>query len=150
MHSASASSLHRRHHRQPVPHGRRERADEARARLDALARLLDSAVRVPGTNVRVGADAFLNLIPGVGTLTAKGLSAYLIWEARRLGVPAATLLRMIGNVGVDFVISAVPVVGWVGDAFYRANQRNMALLRAHLDRGAHAAATPVSGTGAAR
>ena len=104
------------------------------ARLDALARLLDAAVRVPGTNVRVGADALLNLVPGVGTLVAKGLASYLILEARRNGVPTGTLLRMAANVAVDFAISAVPVVGWFGDAFYRANQRNIALLRAHLGR----------------
>ena len=110
------------------------RANETRARLDALARVLDSAVRVPGTNIRFGADALLNLILGVGTLTSKGMSAYLIWEARRLGVPMSTLLRMMGNVGVDFVISAIPLVGWVGDVFYRSNLRNMALLRKHLDR----------------
>jgi hypothetical protein len=89
---------------------------------------------VPGTNFRFGADALLNLIPDVGTLTSKGMSAYLIWEARRLGVPMSTLLRMMGNIGVDFVISAIPLVGWVGDVFYRSNLRNMALLRDHLDR----------------
>jgi hypothetical protein len=110
------------------------RAIETRARLDTLARFLDSAVRVPGTNIRFGADALLNLIPGVGTLTSKGMSAYLIWEARRLGVPMPMLLRMIGNVGVDFVISAVPLVGWVGDVFFRSNLRNMDLLRGHLDK----------------
>ncbi|WP_205769752.1 DUF4112 domain-containing protein [Microvirga sp. KLBC 81] len=109
------------------------RASETRARLDALARLLDSAIRVPGTNIRFGADALLNLIPGVGTLTSKGMSAYLIWEARRFGVPMSTLLRMVGNVGVDFAISAIPFVGWVGDVFYRSNLRNMDLLRRHLD-----------------
>jgi hypothetical protein len=110
------------------------RAVETRARLDALARLLDSAVRVPGTNIRFGADALLNLLPGVGTLTSTGMSAYLIWEARRLGVPMSTLLRMMGNVGVDFVFSAIPLVGWVGDVFYRSNLRNMDLLRTHLDK----------------
>jgi hypothetical protein len=110
------------------------RTSETQARLDILARFLDSAVRVPGTNLRFGADALLNLIPGIGTLTSKGMSAYLVWEARSLGVPMSTLLRMIGNVGVDFIISAVPLVGWVGDVFYRANLRNMALLRDHLDR----------------
>nr|WP_210381522.1 DUF4112 domain-containing protein [Microvirga zambiensis] len=99
-----------------------------------MSRLLDSAVRVPGTNIRFGADALLNLIPGIGLLTSKGMSAYLIWEARRLGVPTGTLLRMVGNVGVDFAISAIPVVGWVGDVFFRSNLRNMALLRDHLDR----------------
>jgi hypothetical protein len=110
------------------------RAGGARARLETLARFLDSAVRVPGTNIRFGADALLNLIPGVGTLTSKGMSAYLIWEARRLGVPMSTLLRMMGNVGVDFVIGAIPLVGWVGDVFYRSNLRNMDLLREHLDK----------------
>ena len=106
--------------------------DGARRRLDVLARVLDGAMRVPGTNVRVGADALLNLIPGVGTLAAKGLSAYLVWEARRLGVPPATLGRMLGNIGFDFVLGAVPILGWVGDVFFRANERNLALLRAHL------------------
>ncbi len=111
-----------------------DQSANVRARLEALARLLDSAVRIPGTNVRVGADAVLNLLPGVGTVTAKGLSAYLIWEARRLGVPMPMLLRMTGNVGLDLVLSAIPVVGWFGDVFFRANQRNIALLREHLDR----------------
>ena len=110
------------------------RATEARARLDSLARFLDSAIRLPGTNIRFGADALLNLLPGVGTLTSKGMSAYLIWEARRLGVPMSMILRMMGNVGVDVVISAIPLVGWVGDVFYRSNLRNMDLLRTHLDK----------------
>ncbi len=117
-----------------APPGRAGREGGARARLEAIARLLDSRWRVPGTNVRFGADAVLNLVPGVGLLAAKGVSAYLIWEAHRLGVPPGTLLRMVGNVALDAVISAVPLAGWVGDVFYRANLRNMALLRAHLDR----------------
>lgn len=108
--------------------------NEARERLDGLARMLDSAVRIPGTSIRVGADAALNLIPGIGTLAAKGVSGYLIWEARRLGLPTSTLLRMAGNVGVDAVISSIPVLGWFGDVFWRANTRNIALLRAHLDK----------------
>ncbi|MBD2750339.1 DUF4112 domain-containing protein [Microvirga sp. BT688] len=110
------------------------RAIETRARLDKLTRFLDSATRAPRTEIHFGADALLNLVPGVGTLTSKGMSVYLIWEARRLGVPISTLLRMIGNVGIDFAISAVPVVGWVGDVFFRSNLRNVALLRDHLDR----------------
>lgn len=118
--------------RAPARPGDREEA--ARARLEAIARLLDSRWRVPGTGIRFGADAALNLLPGVGLLASKGVSAYLIWEARRLGVPFGTLLRMVGNVGVDALVSAVPVAGWVGDVFYRANLRNMALLREHLDR----------------
>ena len=107
-------------------------AAETPARLDTVARFLDSAIRVPGTNIHFGADALLNLTPGVGMMTSKGMSAYLIWEARRLGAPMSTLLRMVGNVGVDFVIGAVPLAGWVGDVFYRPNLRNMDLLRRHL------------------
>jgi hypothetical protein len=110
------------------------RTEAARARLEAIAALLDSRWRVPGTNVRFGLDAALNFLPGIGTVASKGISAYLILEARRLGVPTGTLVRMIGNVGVDAVISAIPLAGWVGDAFFRANLRNMALLRQHLDR----------------
>ncbi len=108
--------------------------EATRARLQTLARWLDSAVRVPGTSIRIGADALLNVIPGAGTLVAKGLAAYLVLEARRLGVPRTTLLRMIGNVGIDFAISAIPVIGWFGDMFFRANSRNITLLMRHLDR----------------
>jgi hypothetical protein len=114
--------------------GRAGREEGARVRLEAIARLLDSRWRVPGTGVRFGADAVLNLLPGVGLLAAKGASAYLIWEARRLGMPFGTLLRMVGNIALDAVISAVPLAGWVGDVFWRANLRNVALLREHLDR----------------
>ncbi len=105
---------------------------ETLERLDAIARLLDAAVRVPGTNVRVGADALLNVIPGIGTVVAKGVSAYLVWEARRHGLPTLTVCRMAGRVGIDLAISAIPVVGWFGDAFYRANLKNIDELRRHL------------------
>jgi hypothetical protein len=114
--------------------GRYETMDAARARLAALARFLDSAVRVPGTSVRIGADVLLNVVPGVGPLVASGISSYLIYEARRLGVPTSVLLRMVGNVGIDFAIGAVPVLGWFADAFWRSNSRNMDLLNAHLDQ----------------
>lgn len=106
---------------------------EASARLEALARTLDSSIGIPGTSIRFGADAALNLIPGLGTLTAKAISGYLIWEARRLGVPPRKLLHMAGNVGIDAAISAIPVLGWFGDVFWRANTRNIEILRAHLD-----------------
>lgn len=106
----------------------------ARARLDTLARFLDSAFYIPGTSIRVGADAALNLIPGIGTLAAKTMASYVFFEARRMGAPRSTLMRMAGNIGVDFVISAIPFVGWFGDVFYRANLRNIELLRAHLDQ----------------
>jgi hypothetical protein len=105
------------------------------ARLEVIADLLDSRWRIPGTGIRFGADALLSLLPGLGPIVSTAVSGYLIWEARRLGVSTGTVLRMIGNVGLDGLISAVPVAGAVGDVFFRANRRNMALLRKHLARG---------------
>lgn len=104
------------------------------ARLERIARLLDSRWRIPGTGIRFGADAVLSLIPGVGPVVPTTVSAYLIWQAHRLGVPTGTLLRMVGNVGLDALISAVPIAGSFGDIFFRANLRNMDLLRRHLDQ----------------
>ena len=104
------------------------------ARLEIIADLLDSRWRIPGTGIRFGADALLSLLPGLGPVVSTVISGYLIWEARRLGVSTRTVLRMIGNVGLDGLISAVPVAGAVGDVLFRANRRNMALLRRHLAR----------------
>ncbi|WP_203074838.1 DUF4112 domain-containing protein [Falsiroseomonas ponticola] len=110
------------------------RHDAALTRLDRLAWLLDSALRIPGTPIRFGADAAANLLPGIGPLVSKGVSAWLILEAARLGVPRPVLLRMAGHVALDAAIGAVPLLGWTADIFLRANRRNMALLRAHLAR----------------
>ena len=110
------------------------REEGAQARLERIASLLDSHWRVPGTGIRFGADVILSLLPGLGPVASTAVSAYLIWEARRLGVSTGTLLRMVGNVGLDAVISAVPLAGSIGDVFFRANLRNMALLRRHLDQ----------------
>lgn len=119
-------------------------ADRAAAldRLERVTWLLDSALSVPGTSVRFGADAAANLLPGLGPLVSKGVSAWLIIEALRLGVPRAVLLRMAGNVALDAAIGAVPLAGWVADAFFRANRRNMNLLRAHLVHGTPQPARP--------
>lgn len=107
---------------------------DARERLARLAFLLDSALRVPGTNIRFGADALLGLVPGLGNLATTALSAYLILEARRLGVPYGLLLRMVGNVALDSVLSAVPIAGNIADVFWKANRRNMALLNRYLEK----------------
>jgi hypothetical protein len=99
----------------------------SQARLEAIADLLDSRWRIPGTGIRFGADALLSLLPGLGPVVSTAISGYL-------GVPTGTVLRMVGNLGLDGLISAVPVAGAVGDVFFRANRRNMALLRRHLAR----------------
>ena len=109
------------------------RHDQARERLDRLAWALDSAIRLPGTDIRLGADALLNLIPGIGNVATTALSAWLIREAWRLGASRRTLARMAGNVALDGLISSVPLAGSVADVFWKANRRNMAILNRHLD-----------------
>ena len=101
-------------------------------RLEALSRLLDHAFRVPGTNIRFGLDAALGVIPGIGDAVTTLISAYLVLEARRLGLSRWDMARMIGNIVVDAGVSSVPIAGDVFDLFWRANDKNMAILREHL------------------
>lgn len=104
------------------------------ARLRDLSDLLDSRWRIPGTGVRFGLDGVASLVPVAGdTLTAL-VSAYIIMEARRVGVPTGTLVRMVGNVGLDWAVGSIPVLGTIFDVAFRANKKNMDLLRRHLDR----------------
>jgi hypothetical protein len=107
---------------------------EALERLDFLATLLDSAVLIPGTKIRFGADAVIGLVPGIGDAITTALSAWIVYEAHRLGVPRHLLVRMIGNVAIDGLFGAVPLVGDLFDVMWRANKRNMRLLRQHLER----------------
>ena len=101
-------------------------------RLDFLAWFTDSAVRIPGTSRTIGADAFLSLIPGVGSFMGTGLSLYAVAEAIRHGAPARVLARMGLNIAADTLIGAIPVLGFFFDLVFKANQRNLALLRQHL------------------
>ena len=116
-----------------------ERIDEAEVeaaykRIAALARVMDSIVAIPGTNLRIGVDAVLGLVPVVGDVISQAISSYIIWEARRLGVSRWTMARMIGNSLVDMGIGAVPLLGDAFDVAFRANLRNLALLKADLER----------------
>ena len=106
------------------------------ARVTRLARMMDAAIVIPGTRIRLGADAVLGLAPGVGDLIAKIASAYILYEAHQMGLPKHKLLRMGGNVLIDFVFGSVPVAGDVFDVFWRANMRNIKILRDHVEMGA--------------
>ena len=94
----------------------------------ALARVLDTAVGIPGTRIRVGLDALLGLIPGAGDAVGAALSGYIILAAARAGASRPVLARMIGNVVVDTVIGAIPVLGDLFDVAFRSNSRNVAIL----------------------
>lgn len=103
----------------------------APARLRRLTELLDTAIRLPG-GFRIGWDAIIGLVPGVGDVTGAALSLYVVFHAARLGASRATLLRMLGNVGLEALVGAVPLLGDLFDAAFKANTRNLALLEAHL------------------
>ena len=107
---------------------------ETLARLDMLSRALDTAFHIPGTGIRFGADAIIGLAPGVGDLVTTLLSCWIVYEARRLGAPRHLLARMAGNIAIDGLIGAVPLLGDAFDVMWRANRRNVQLLRMHFER----------------
>jgi hypothetical protein len=103
-------------------------------RIDRLSRLLDIAFAIPGTRIRFGVEALLRVIPGIGDAAASALSCWVLFEAARLGVPRSLLVRMIANVLVEGIAGTVPVAGDLFDVAWRANRRNVRLLRDHFDR----------------
>ena len=104
-------------------------------RLRQLAWWLDDAFRIPGTNQRIGFDALIGLVPGIGD-TIGALSTYIIIEAARRGASVWTVARMLGNVAIETLVGAFPLVGDLFDAVFKANQRNLALLGDTLERDA--------------
>jgi hypothetical protein len=106
--------------------------EAAQRRLRRLAKLMDSQVRVPGLGVRIGADAVLGLVPGIGDALSGLIGAYLIYEAHRLGIPRSAVLRMVANTAIDAAIGAIPFAGDIWDFFFRSNDRNMQILARHV------------------
>lgn len=104
------------------------------ARLDALAKLLDVAFILPGTNIRYGIDGIIGLIPVIGDLITTAISLWLVREARALGAPWHVTARMLGNVALDGVVGMVPLAGDAFDVMFRANVRNVRLLRRWMDK----------------
>ncbi|MFC7333216.1 DUF4112 domain-containing protein [Rhodocista pekingensis] len=115
-----------RHHPQPVD-------PAVIAHLRDLSHLLDSRWTIPGTGIRFGLDGVASIVPVVGDSLTGVVSAYIVWQARRMGVPTPTIARMLWNVGVDWAVGSIPVVGTVFDVAFKANRKNMALLNRHLD-----------------
>lgn len=105
-----------------------------RARVEAVETLLERSLRIPGTNIPVGLDAIVGLIPVVGDLITTALGAYIVWEARNLGMSRWQLTRMGANVAFDTALGLVPVVGDAADFAFRSNTRNLRIIRKHLDR----------------
>ena len=112
-------------HTLPIEHLTRIR------RMRGLARLMDTALRLPGTRISLGADSVLGLIPGIGDFAGAAVSLFIVNEARRLGVPNDKLAKMLVNVGVDTVAGSVPLFGDVFDVYFKSNRRNLALVLDH-------------------
>ena len=107
-----------------------ESEDARRVRL--LARAMDSAIRIPGTGIRLGLDSIVGLVPGAGDLASSLMSGYIVLASARMGVPAPVVARMILNLGVDTLVGSVPLLGDLFDVGFKANIRNAALLDSHL------------------
>ncbi len=109
-------------------------AQSVRQRVEALELLLERSFVVPGTKIPVGLDSILGLLPVLGDIITAVMGAYLIWEARNLGMSKWQLVRMTANVGIDTVLGAVPLVGDAFDFIWRSNSKNLRIIRKHLDK----------------
>jgi hypothetical protein len=111
-----------------------DRADTLRRlrRVARIARLMDTAVGIPGTRFRFGADSVLGLVPVVGDASGALIGLYIVNEARRLGLPADKLARMLGNLAADSVLGSVPLAGDVFDLFFKSHRRNVQMIFDHL------------------
>lgn len=103
-------------------------------RANWVGKSLDDAVRIPGTDFRIGLDPILGILPGAGDAVAALLSLYIVGEAIRAGVPRSTVLRMLAYVGVDAVVGSVPILGTIFDAAWKANVWNARLLSRHYQQ----------------
>ena len=112
-----------------------------RTRIEAMERLLERLFVIPGINKPVGLDVILDLVPGIGDIAGAVLGAYIVWEAKNLGMSKWRMARMAGNVGFDFLLGLIPWVGAIPDFFFRSNTMNLKMIKRHLDKHHPAGAT---------
>jgi hypothetical protein len=102
-------------------------------KVEFLAHLLDDIFVIPGTGIRFGLDGLLGLIPGLGDTLTSLASFYILGAARQYGVPRVTLVRMAGNIAIDYLFGMLPFLGDAFDVYWKANRRNVQLLERHFD-----------------
>jgi hypothetical protein len=108
--------------------------EAARMRVEALEKLLERAFHIPGTKIPFGLDSIIGLVPVLGDLITAAMGAYIVWEARNLGMSKWQLIRMTANVGIDTAIGAIPIVGDAFDLVWRSNTKNLRIIKKHLDK----------------
>ncbi|WP_254537605.1 DUF4112 domain-containing protein [Halomarina litorea] len=106
--------------------------EAALRRMQAVADLMDEAVEIPGTGIKVGLDPLLGVIPGAGDAVSAGISLYIVLEAANLGVPYDVVVKMLGNVAIDTAGGSVPVLGTIFDTFWKANTWNVRMVEEAL------------------
>ena len=105
-----------------------------RQRVEAMEMLLERSFRIPGVNIPIGLDSIVGLIPVLGDVITAAMGAYMVWEARNLGMSKWQLMRMTANVGVDAALGAIPLAGDAFDLLFRSNTRNLRIIKKHLDK----------------
>lgn len=108
-----------------------------RQRVEAMERVLERLATIPGTRQQVGLDVILDVVPVVGDVAAAALGAYIVWEARNLGMPKWQIARMSGNVGVNWglgLFSVIPIIGVIPTMLFRSNSKNVKIIKKYLDK----------------
>ena len=105
-----------------------------RQRVEAMEKVLERMFVIPGINKPVGLDVILDLVPGIGTISAAALGSYIAWEARNLGMSKWQIARMGGNIGFDMLLGLIPWIGAIPDLFFQSNTRNLRIIKRHLDK----------------
>lgn len=102
-------------------------------RIHSMARVMDTAFRIPGTGISFGADSILGLVPGIGDAGGAVVGLLIVNEARRLGIPNAKLAKMLGNIGMDTLGGSLPLLGDIFDVYFKSNRRNVQMVLDHFE-----------------
>ena len=105
-----------------------------RQRVEAMEQLLERSFHIPGTKIPFGLDSVVGLVPVLGDIVTAAMGAYIVWEARNLGMSKWQLMRMAANVGIDTALGAIPLVGDAFDFVWRSNSKNLRIIKKHLDK----------------
>jgi hypothetical protein len=105
-----------------------------RQRIESMEMVRERAFTSTGLRRKIGLDVLLDIIPVVGGTAAAAMGGWLVWEARNLGMSRWHLVRMAGNVALDWLLGLIPFIGAIPDFFFRSNTRNLRIVKRWLDK----------------